>query len=122
MSNPVYAASHVGIVYQGQTPLVPKYAAIAVSASGDNTIVAAVSGKRLLVLQYNYMANGTVNTKWKSGASTDLTGLAYLVANTGKVAPFSPVGWCVTAAGAALVLNLSGNIAVGGEVVYAEID
>ncbi len=111
----------IGSAFQGQTPLAPKYAAIAVSSSGDNTIVSAVSGKKLLVLQYNYMANGTVNVKWRSN-TTDQTGLAYLVANTGKVAPWSPIGWVKTASGEALVLNLSANVAVGGEVCYAEVD
>lgn len=110
----------IGAAYQGQIPVIPKYAAIAVVGSGDNTIVTAVAGKRLLLLQYNYMANGAVNVKWRTN-TTDLTGLAYLVANTGKVAPFSPIGWCVTAAGEALVLNLSGAVAVGGELTYAEV-
>lgn len=111
----------VGMMVSGLTQITPKYAAIAVSSNGDNTIVAAVAAKRLLLLQYNYMANGTVNVKWRSN-TTDKTGLAYLIANTGKVAPFSPIGWCITAVNEPLVLNLSGAIAVGGEVVYAEVD
>lgn len=120
--NPTTAATHIGIVYSGTTPLAPQYAPIAVASSGDNTVVAAVAGKKILVLAYNYMANGNVNAKWKSGASTDLTGLAYMQANTGKVAPFGATGWCITAAGQALVLNLSAATAVGGEVVYALLD
>lgn len=116
-----HAAPRIGEAYSGEGPVQPKYASIAVSSSGDNTIVSAVAGKRLLVLAYNYMANGTVNVKWRSN-TTDKTGLAYLVANTGKVAPFSSVGWLITASGDALVLNLSGAVAVGGEVVYAEVD
>jgi hypothetical protein len=122
MSNPTYTAPHIGILYSGQTSLIPRYAAVAVSNSGDNTIVAAVPGKRILVLQYNVMANGTVNAKWKDGASADLTGLGYYVANTGKVVPFSPIGWMVTTAGNALILNLTAAIAVGGELGFALID
>lgn len=109
-------------VYHGTTILVPKYAAIAASGSGNNTVVAAVAGKKLRVLAYTFVANGTVNVKWQSGAGgTDLTGLTYCVANMGKVAPFCPVGWCETAVGALLNLHLSGAVAVGGEVVYVEI-
>ncbi len=122
MSNPTYTAPHVGILYSGQTSLLPRYAAIAVSGNGDNIIVPATAGKRVLLLQYNFMANGNVNAKWKDGASTDLTGLSYLIANTGKVVPFSPMGWIVTTVGTALVLNLSAAIAVGGECGYALID
>ncbi|HND25057.1 MAG TPA: hypothetical protein PK229_12110 [Rhodocyclaceae bacterium] len=121
MSSPTHAAPRIGEAYSGITPAPPKYAAIQVSTSGDNTIVNAVTGKKLLVLAYNYMANGSVNVKWRSN-TTDQTGLAYLAQNTGKVAPFSQVGWFKTSAGEALVLNLSGNVAVGGEVVYAEVD
>lgn len=121
MSSATHAAARVGEAYSGQNPVTPKYAPIAVSSSGDQTIVAAVTGKRLLVLAYNYMANGTVNVKWRSN-TTDLTGLGYLIANTGKVAPFSQVGWFKTAVGEALNLNLSASVAVGGEVVYAEVD
>lgn len=122
MSNPTYTAPHIGILYSGQTSLIPRYAAITASSNGDNTVVAAVAGKRILVLQYNVMANGTVNAKWKDGASVDITGLGYYVANTGKVVPFSPMGWMVTGVGNALVLNLSAGIAVGGELGYAVID
>jgi hypothetical protein len=111
----------IAALYYGYLPTPPAYAAIAVSASGDTTLVAAVPGLRIVLLAYNYMANGTVNAKWKSGAGTDITGLAYLVANTGKVAPFNPAGWCITAVGQALVLNLSASIAVGGELSYALI-
>lgn len=122
MSNPTYSAPHIGVLYSGALPLLPRYAAIAVSSSGDNTMVAAVAGKRVLLLQYNLMANGTVNAKWKDGASTDISGLSYLVVNTGKVVSFSPMGWMVTTVGNALVLNLSAAIAVGGELGYALID
>ena len=104
----------------GVIPLLPKFFSIATAASGATEIVAAVTGKKIRVICYNYMANGTVNVKWQS-ASTDKTGLAYLVANTGKVVPFSPVGWFETAAGEALNINLSGAIAVGGEGAYVEV-
>lgn len=111
----------IGAVYQGTSVITPKFGVIACASSGDNAIVAAVAGKRILVLQYNYMANGTVNAKWRS-ATTDISGLAYLIANTGKVVPYSPTGWVKTATGEALNLNLSAAQAVGGELVYAEVD
>lgn len=114
-------ADDVTTMGDGSTPLLVKHAAIAVSSSGDNTIVSAVSGKRIFLLAYNIMSNGIVNAKWKSGASTDLTGLTYMdAAGKGKVCPYNPKAWCKTAAGEALVLNLSGAVAVGGEITYVE--
>lgn len=114
-------AHDVLALLQGTVAIAPQYAAIAVSASGDTTIAAGVAGQRIVLLAYNFMANGTVNVKWKSGAGTDKSGLSYLVVNTGKVIPFSPLGWLVTNAGDPLVLNLSGNVAVGGECVFAVV-
>lgn len=96
-----------------------QYAPIAVSSSGNNTIVAAVTGKRIRVLAYTLIANGTVNAKFQSGAGgTDITGLKYLVANSGLVCQQGQDGWMQTAPGELLNLNLSGAVAVGGELVY----
>ena len=120
---PPPASVGTGIMWDpAMTALTPLFASIAASGNGNNTVVAAVTGKKIRVLAYNFMANGTVNAKWQSGAGgTDLTGLKYLVANTGLVAPFNPVGWFETAAAALLNLNLSAGIAVGGELVYVTV-
>ena len=108
--------------YSGATALTVKWATVAASTSGDNTIVAAVSGKKIRVLQAELIANGTVNVKWQSGASgTDKTGLAYMVVNSGYVLPYSPIGWFETAASTLLNLNLSAAIAVGGVIAYVEV-
>jgi hypothetical protein len=109
-----------GGVYNGQTQLTPKFASIQVGASGSNAIVAAVSGKKIRVLAYTLFASGAVNAKFQSAAN-DKTGLKYFAANGGISAAFCPVGWFETNAGEALNLNLSGAVAVGGELVYAEV-
>lgn len=109
-------------IMNGVTALTPKFATIAASSSGNNTLVAAVNPKKIRVLAYNFMANAAVNVKFQSGASgTDLTGLKYCVANGGLCAPFNPVGWFETASNTLLNLNLSGAVAVGGELVYVEV-
>ncbi len=109
-------------IQNGTTALTPKFAVISASTSGNNTLVAAVTSKKIRVLAYNFIANGTVNAKFQSGAGgTDLTGLKYCVANSGICAPFNPVGWFETAANTLLNLNLSAAIAVGGELVYVEV-
>lgn len=99
------------------------YAPIAAASSGANAIVAAVAGRRIRVVGFLLSFSGTVNAKWQS-ASTDLSGLYYGVANTVvEGAPFpeqigGQSGHFETAQGAALNLNLSGAVAVGGHLAY----
>lgn len=104
----------------------PTTAVIAASSSGDNEVVAAVTGRKVRVLAFHLSFGGTVNAKWKSGTSTDKSGLLYGVAATqvaGRAhvpAPSqqTPPFMFETAAGEALNLNLSGAVAVGGWVTY----
>jgi hypothetical protein len=121
--SPTKAVLATDKLVDGTTQLTPKFAAIAASASGNNTLVAAVTGKKIRVLAYNIIGNGAVNAKFQTGAGgTDLTGLKYIAAAGGGIcAPFNPAGWFETAAGVLLNLNLSGAVAVGGELVYVEV-
>lgn len=117
------SSDETSTIYNGTTALTPKYAVIAASSSGNNTIVAAVTSKKIRVLAYNFIGNGAVNAKWQSGAGgTDLTGLKYIAAAGGGIcAPYNPLGWFETGSNTLLNLNLSGAVAVGGEVVYCEV-
>jgi hypothetical protein len=91
--------------------------AIAVSGSGATALVTANSTKRIRVTSIVLVSNGTVNVKFQS-AATDVTGLAYLVANTGFSSGYNPKGHFQTAINEALNINLSGAIAVGGWLKY----
>ena len=106
----------------GGLPVTTKFTQINASASGDNTIIAAVTSKKLRVLSLSLMAAGTVNARWASGTgtSTPLSGLLPLVANSGY-SNNSPFGLFETAAGSLLNLNLSGAVAVTGHLSYVEI-
>lgn len=104
------------------TMLTPKFVAISASSSGNNTVLASVSSKKIRVLACSLMATAAVNVKFQSGASgTDLTGLYYCAANGGFVLPFNPLGWFETAATTLLNLNLSAANAVGGCLTYVEV-
>jgi hypothetical protein len=119
---PVGASVESGQILVAGVPVTPKFGTIAASTSGNNTILAAVTGKKIRVLSLWLISNGTVNVKFQSAAGgTDLSGLAYLVANTGMVLPFNPAGWMETASAALLNLNLSAAIAVGGGFTYIEV-
>lgn len=99
-----------------------KYAIIDAALLGDNTLVAAVAGKKIRVICLYYMAAGTVNTRFESGASgTALTGQHQHTAQTGVVLPFNEGGWFETASGALLNLELSAAISVDGALSYVEV-
>lgn len=115
------ASLNSAAINNGTTALTPKFAAIAASSSGNNTVVAAVTGKKIRVLGYRFSANGTVAAKWRSSTAGDISGLSYLVQYASAGASFSPVGHFETTAGEGLVLNLDGAVAVGGHVSYVEV-
>jgi hypothetical protein len=121
-TNTINVAQDSDVIKQGAANVTPKFAVISASSSGNNTLVAAVTSKKIRVLAYNLIGNGAVNVKFQSGAGgTDKTGLKYIAAAGGGIcAPFSPAGWFETAANTLLNLNLSGAVAVGGELVYIE--
>lgn len=102
----------------------PKFASISAAGSGDNTLVAAVTGKRIRVLSMHLTMSGTTVT-WavQSGAAgTALTGTMGPIAQGVTVVwPFSPLGHFQTAAGVLLNLSLSGAQAVTGSLVYIEV-
>jgi hypothetical protein len=101
-----------------------KRAAVSVASSGDNTLVAAVTGKKIKVVGLVLVAAGAVNVRLESGAGgTALTGVISLAAaGDGFVLPATLAGqhWVETAAGALLNLELSGAVQVSGCIVYYE--
>jgi len=99
----------------------PIHTAVSVAASGDNTVVAAVSGKQILVTAYTLLAAGAVDIQWWSAAAgTALSGLMSLD-QFGGMAPAFGDALFETAAGEALILNLSAAIQVSGHITYHEV-
>ena len=120
----INVAADTANVFDGTTMVPVKRVLVQASTSGNNTIIAAVSGKRFRILSYNLIANGAVNGKFQTGASgTDETGLMYCAAaGDGMVADFNEGGWFETrTANTLLNLNLSAAIAVGGVLTYIEV-
>lgn len=112
-----------GYVMIGGTQCPIKHAPVAHGSSGNgNEIVAAVTGKKIRLLGYILSAAGAVNAKWRSADATDLTGLHYFAAAGANISvPFAECGWGETAVSAALNLNLSGAVVVGGAAIYCEV-
>lgn len=119
---PVQASLESNQMTAGGTVVTPKYAVIDAATSGDNTLVAAVTSKKIRVLSAFLVSAGTVNVRFESGAGgTALTGQMNLVANTGFVLPFNPAGWFETASNTLLNLELSGAVSVDGNLTYIEV-
>lgn len=124
LAGQVVASAETGTLYNGTTALTPKYVVISCGSSGTNNLIAAVTSKKLRILAYNFIANGSVNVKFQSdagGTPVNKTGLKYCIANMGIVAPFNPLGWFETGAGKTLDIDLSANVAIGGEALYVEV-
>ncbi len=118
----VAAALDTSQMMNGLTALTPKYAVIDDASSGDNTIVAAVVGKKIRVLALFMVSGGDVLARFEDGAGgTALTGQMDLTTNSGFVLPFNPVGWFETTANTLLNLELDGAVSQDGSLVYVEV-
>lgn len=115
------AALATDVIMNDTTALTPKFAKIDATSSGTTTVINAVTGKKLRVLSLNFICGGQVDVEFRSGTSTALTGAYELVANSGLVLPFSPVGHFETSSGQALVIYLADSQPVDGSLVYVEI-
>lgn len=102
-------------------PVDDKKAAIAATTSGDNTLVSAVTGRKIRVTSCLLVASDDVTVRFESGASgTALTGQMVLSPSSGFSLPYNPNGWFETAASTLLNLELSGTIPVAGSLTYVE--
>lgn len=118
----IAAALQTDALMSGLTVLTPKFAKIAVSASGVTQLVAAVGGKKLRVVSLFVVAAAAVTVKFQSHTTpTDLTGAMPSGANGGFVLPFNPLGWFESLIGEALDVNLGGAISVAGSLSYVEV-
>lgn len=89
------------------------------SSSGSNTLVSAVTGKKICVVEYLLVASGAVTATWQSSGGTVISGPYSLASGGGNTRPRGVRG-ChfATASGEGLVLYLSGATQVGGDLVY----
>lgn len=97
-----------------------KRAVISAAAAADNTIVAAVSGKRIVLLGL-FLVSTSANGLTLKSDSTAISGAMAVAANGTLVLPVSDRGYVETAVGEALKLALSGATQVSGAVTYIEI-
>jgi hypothetical protein len=103
-----------------RTPLF--FAKVDVAASGDSTIVAAPgdASRRIVVAAIVLNVDAEVDVVFKTGSTelVDLGGFRGTGEPAGLALGFNPHGYFECAAGQALVLNLSGAVAVRGFLDY----
>lgn len=122
----VLATSEVYDVGLG-TSFPGKFAAVAANTSGDNSLIAAVASKKIRVLSMALVATGAVSLYFTSAASGTVifggsTNKIALAANGVFVLPFNPLGWFQNSSvNQALIMNLSGAVAVSGGINYVEV-
>ena len=98
------------------------FGVIDAATSGNNTLRAAVTGRKVRVHSYMLVAAGAVTARFESGADgTALTGQMTLAASTPVYAPHNPTGWFETALSTLLNLELSGAVSVDGHFTYSLI-
>jgi len=100
-----------------------QYAIIDAAESGDNTLVAAVSDKRIRVLSLFAVASGAVLVRFESDTGgTALTGQMSAAANGNIEMSFNPEGWFQTVAGELLNMELGSATSVDGCLTYVLVD
>jgi len=101
-----------------------KRAIISGATSGNNTLIAAVSGKKIKVLSLILVATGDVDVRFEDGAGgTALTGVMSLAADgNGFVLPPALPGyhWMETSVNTLLNMELSDAVQCSGCIVYYE--
>lgn len=90
---------------------------ITATSLGATALVAAKAGKSIRVLGLVGVSTLANSIKLQS-ASTDITGLFPLGANGGFTLPYCDHGWCQTAEGEALNINMSVGTSTGIQLIY----
>lgn len=99
-----------------------KRAAISGATSGDNTLVAAVSGKKIRVISMFLITAGAVDIRFEDGAGgTALTGVMSFPANGGIALDDNETGWFETSAATLLNMELGAAVQVSGAITYVEV-
>lgn len=92
-------------------------AVINASSSGDNTIIAAVTGRAINIWQLSYTTAGAVSITYKAG-STALSGAYVYSGNGSDFRPYTGAPWFYIPPNTAFVINLSGAVGIAGTVQY----
>lgn len=110
-----------GTINVSGTSLTVKWSKINATASGDNTVLTAVTSMKLRILGIAFTCSNNVEIVFKSGSNTLIDAMSF--AKYGGLAENSQPGgrWAETNAGEAFIMNLDGAVNVRGRVYYVEV-
>lgn len=91
--------------------------AVSFASSGDNTVISATTGKRLLVNRIWFVVAGATSLTFKNG-TTALSGKVPVAANGSFTLDLSDEPWFITSLSAAFVINSTNAVQVSGQVYY----
>jgi hypothetical protein len=121
----------VSNLYDGSNVLVPKFAKLSSATSGNQTLVAAVVGKKIRIVALHILAGASTNNIYINDGTDDLYGDATRkipldvtgAAGAGGFAlPFNPVGWFETGAtNRPINVNLGSANSVLAIATYVEV-
>lgn len=94
-------------------------AVISAASSGNNTIIAGVTGKRIFIYGIDLSTASVTTVQFKSGASTALTGVMTLNAYSKGLVQAGSAYW-ITDVGDAFVISLGGSVQMSGAVWYLQ--
>lgn len=94
-------------------------AVVSFSASGDNDVIAALTGQSIKVHRLFLVVSATTNLTPKDGA-TAFTGAISMTANGSWVLDYTELPWFTTTAGNAFRINQSDGAQVSGRVYYQQ--
>lgn len=98
-----------------------KWAPINATASGDNTIIAAVTGRKIRVIAISFNAALAVGISFKSNPGNTKIEQMLVAANGNFAANHFPGWFMETNVGEAFIMNNSLAINVRGSCAYVEI-
>ena len=104
------------------TPTTSTFTQVAISfaASGDNTVVAAVSAKTTRVYQMTFVCSGATAITIKNGAGASLTGAMAFNAGGSLTLDFVPNPRFITSSNTAFIINSSNAVQVSGWLDYTQ--
>lgn len=104
------------------TPRIVRPLAFSADSSGNNLLIPGITGIVLIVFQYSFVCAGAVTVSWESSGGTVISGAQAYAANGGIERVWRDHGCFRTLKGEGLVLDLSGAVQVGGDLMYGEIE
>lgn len=90
------------------------------AASGDNTIIAAVSGSIIRVYQFFMVSNAAVNVIFKHNSTAfNAFAIPFTAQGSNMVLDHTGQPWFTGLPGEAFIINLSGAVQMTGQLFYS---